>query len=109
MRVIVDVHLEGAARPPVGSRVRAEVQDTAWADESSIVVASTSGEVRGAEGSWLETVELEVESLPPNSNVSVHVDLDDTGTVTEGDFITTAAYPVVPGEEIRLAVTVRQV
>ena len=109
MLVIVDISAERDERPAIGAPIHVEVRDTSLADAPATTVSATDGVVRGQLGSWLDTVELDVPRLPVHGTVWAHVDADRDGRVSRGDFITTAAYPVSPGEETRVAVTVRKV
>jgi uncharacterized lipoprotein YbaY len=109
MVVIVDIGIDGDRRPPVGSPVRVEVRDTSLADAPSITVGAAEGQVRGQLGSWLETVEVETQDLPPQSTVWVLVDVDRDGRVSRGDFVTTESYPVPRAAEPRVSVRVRPV
>ena len=109
MFVIVDISAEGNQRPPLGAPIRVEARDTSLADAPSETVGAADSEVRGQSGSWLDTVELEVPRLPSQCTVWAHVDVDRDGRVSRGDFITTAAYPVAPDGEARVAVRVRRV
>jgi hypothetical protein len=109
MLVIVDVSVEGDERPAAGAPIHVEVRDTSLADAPAQTVGAADDVVRGESGRWLDTVELNVPRLPAHSTVWAHVDVDRDGRVSRGDFITTAAYPVSPGDEVRVAVTVRKV
>ena len=68
--------------------------------------------MRGGEGALLDTVEVQLEPVAEPPNVRVHVDVDGSGSVSSGDFITTASYPVPMGagaEEAVIEVTVRRI
>jgi uncharacterized lipoprotein YbaY len=107
--VTVEISAEGGQRPAPGTPLRVELRDVSLADAPSEVIARAEGSVRGSLGRWLETIELSVPELPESSTIWVHVDVDRDGKVSPGDFITTAAYPVSPGEEARVTVSVRRV
>ena len=109
MLVIVEVSVDGAERPAAGSPMRVEVRDTSLADASSRTIGAVDALVRGQSGSWLDTVELTVSTLPDSATVWAHVDVDRDGRVSRGDFVTMAAYPVMLGREVRIAVKVRKV
>lgn len=108
MLVIVDVSVVGEERPPDDAMVRVEVRDTSYADAPAITLGSATGRVRG-HGSWVETVEVELDELPDGSTVFAHVDVDGDGRVSSGDYLTTQSYPVPPGSEPRLTVEVRPI
>lgn len=108
MVVIVDVSAAGA-RPPVGVPLVVEVRDTAMADEPSVTLARVASVVRGQHGQWLDTVELRLPGQPLGATAWAHVDAAGAGRVSKGDWVTTASHPVPPGDEVRVAVTVKQV
>lgn len=108
MFIIIDVTVAGDARPPEGAIVRVEVRDTSIADARAITLGSGHGRVRG-HGTWLETVEVAVDELPDGCTVFAHVDVDDDGRVSSGDFLTTQAYPVPRAAEPRLSVAVQKI
>lgn len=109
MVVIVEVHVEGDARPPASSPILVQVRDTSLADAPAKMVAEARGEVRGLQGNWLETVELVIDELPGDCTVWAHVDVDRSGRVSKGDFVTMQSYPLAAGDEVRSRVAVRRV
>lgn len=109
MHVIVHVSAQGEERPPVGAPIRVEARDTSYEDAPAEVVGAAEGEVRGRLGSWLDTVEVELDRRPDSCTVWAHVDVDGDGRISPGDFITTVAYPVPPGEESTVPIAVRRV
>lgn len=110
--VVVEVVSEGAERPPAGSPVRVEVRDTALADAEAPLLAEARSEVSGGVSTWLATVEVDAPTAASEGvhrpSVFVHVDVDRDGTLSAGDFITTASHPVAPTSagEIRLQAAV---
>ena len=108
MFVIVEVNVAGDARPPEDAIVRVEIRDTALADARAVTLGTGHGRVRGR-GSWLETVEVEVDELPDGSTAFAHVDVDDDGRVSSGDFLTVQSYPVPRASEPRMTVEVRRI
>ncbi|MGH2429348.1 MAG: hypothetical protein ACRDGV_10805 [Candidatus Limnocylindria bacterium] len=108
MIIIIEVKVADDGRPPEGSPVRVEVRDTSYADAPAVTIGAARGHVRG-HGSWLETVEVETDSLPDGCTVFAHVDVDDDGRVSPGDFLTTESYPVPREAEPRVSVQVRRV
>jgi hypothetical protein len=109
MRIVVEVRVESADRPPSGAPVHVEARDTTYADAPSETVAAADGRVRGDEGPTLDTVELELDSVPAVSTIWVHVDVDGDERVSVDDFVTMASYPVPAADGGRLSVTVRRV
>jgi hypothetical protein len=109
MVVTVEISAEGRQRPPVGAPIRVEARDTSLADARSTTLRSVIGEVRGRLGTWLDTVELELDTLPVECTIWAHVDVDRDGRVSRGDFITMASFPVPRTEDARVAVRVKRV
>jgi uncharacterized lipoprotein YbaY len=112
MALAVDVLVDPASgeRPPPGSRVHVEVRDTSVADAPARVTAQADGDVREGGGA-LATLELPDADLGPGLTVWAHVDVERTGRVSAGDYVTMQSYPL-PSPELspaRLAVTVRPV
>jgi len=106
--ILVEVTVAGDERPPEDSLVRVEVRDTSLADAPAVTLGSASGRVRG-QGSWLETVEVEVDDVPDGCTVFAHVDVDGDGRVSSGDYLTTQSYPIPRESEPRLTVEVRPI
>ena len=109
----VDVVVDGADRPPPGSPVSIQVRDTSLVDVEAPLVVERTTEVAGEVSSRLGCAELEIPDaeLQPRRRLDVfaHVDVDENGGLTPGDFITTRSYPVpqdTTGREVRLEVTV---
>ncbi len=109
MRVIVEVVVASAERPPRGARVRVEARDTSLADAPSETVASADGVVREDTGAWLETVELDVVRRPDASSIWAHVDVDGDGRVSIGDYVTMASHPLPAADGEHVSVVVRRV
>jgi hypothetical protein len=106
--VIVDVAVDHEEGPPAGAPVRVEARDTTYLDQAAPVLAEAAGVVERS-GSRLCTVELQLAPIPGDCSIWAHVDVDGDGRVSPGDFVTTASYPVVDGDETRLQVIVRRV
>lgn len=100
---------EGEARPRQGAPIRVEVRDTSLADAPAETLATATTKVSGTGDDPLATVELSVEGGPGHRTVWALVDVDGDGRTSEGDFVTTRSYPVGPGDEVRVEVTVRAV
>jgi hypothetical protein len=94
IRVVIDA-AEG--EPPAGAPVIIQILDTALQDAGAVVLAETRL-------SWPErTATLELDA-PARAYpvVSVHIDADGDGRISEGDFITMQSYPC--REEMRVEV-----
>lgn len=95
MRVVVEISVEGAERPPDGVPVHVEVRDTTYVDTIAPLVAETTGTVESNSGARLGSVQLDVApDAPQELTVFAHVDVDGDGSVSAGDFITTMSYPL---------------
>jgi len=109
MKVVVEISVSGAERPPAGAPVRVEVRDTSLADAPSVTMGGADGVVGEAAQGPLGVLEVELASLPRGCTVWAHVDVDEDGRVSRGDFLTTAAFPVPPGERVTVPVTVQRI
>ena len=109
MVIVIEVSVAGETRPPAGTPIRVEARDTSWADAPAETIASVEGLVRGEAGSWLDTVEIEIERVPEDCAIWAHIDVDGDGRVSPGDFVTTASHPVRGDGEVRVPVMVRMV
>ena len=116
MLLLVEVSVAGQERPPAGSLVRLEVRDTSQADVEAPLVAESVAEVSTTQSTWLQSVELELPASELRSQrhltAFVHVDVDRTGVLSAGDYITTQSYEIphdVSAGEIRLPVTVTRI
>jgi hypothetical protein len=111
VRAVIEISAEGQERPPPGSPVRVEVRDTTYVDTLAPLVAEASGSVEAGRTARLGAVQLDVApDAPRELTVFAHVDVDQDGTVSAGDFITTAAYPLaVSDAAIPIRVLVRKV
>lgn len=108
MFIVVEVTVTGDERPPEDAVVRVEVRDTSVADAPAVTLGSARGRVRG-HGTWLETVEVEVDELPDGCTAFAHVDVDEDGRVSSGDYLTTQSYPIPRESEPWLTVEVRPI
>lgn len=108
MVAIIELTASEHDRPPEGTPIRVEVHDTSLADAPSVTVAGIDSVVRGRLGSWLDTVEIDVE--PADSlTVWALADVDGDGEVGVGDYITQASYPVPQEQEARITVILRRI
>jgi hypothetical protein len=108
MRLNIRVTALGGVRPPAGAPIYVQARDTTFEDAPAPAFAAATGKVQ-PEGDLLDTVELDVDSLPDSSIVWVHVDVDGDGRVSPGDFVTTVSYPIPRELTINLPVAVRKV
>ncbi len=100
--------IEGAERPPAGAPVVVRVEDTTYADAAAEVVAEARGRVSDGGEALLESLELPFASAGPGDyRVRAHVDVDDDGAVTRGDYVSTASYAA--GADMSVRVVVRKV
>lgn len=108
MVVIITVDAPADDRPPEGTPLRLELRDTSLQDAPSRTLRSVETTVRGRHGSWLETVEIEVE---PSDDLTVWAlaDVDGDGEVGLGDYTTQASFPVPNAAESRVRVMLRRV
>jgi hypothetical protein len=108
MELTVEIVATGLSGPPAGAPVIVQIRDAGLQDESSTTVAEarvTSAQC--AAGEPFARAQLQVETGGGYPIVWVHVDVDESGDVTKGDFITMQSYPVRAGGTMR--VEVRQV
>ena len=108
MELTVEIVAAGLSGPPAGAPVIVQIRDAGLQDEASTTVAEvrvTSNECTAGEP--FARAQLRMESGSGYPIVWVHVDVDESGDVTKGDFITMQSYPVREGGTMR--VEVRQV
>ena len=83
---------------PAGGTVRVRVEDTSRADDATKVVANLVEPLSGplSEGAQ-RTFTLAVPDVDDRAryNVRVHVDISGSGEMSDGDLVTTRAYPVL--------------
>jgi uncharacterized lipoprotein YbaY len=95
--------------------VRVQVEDVSRLDAPSTVVAEQRIEDVDIEASSEVPFALEVPAGPGGPgrhySVRVHIDVTVSGEVTKGDYVSTAAYPVLAedAEQREVVVTVRRV
>ena len=103
--MVVEVAVEGSERPPEGSPLIVRLLDTTYADAPATVVAEAQSHVEAGEGELVCSVELPaVAEGTAGYTVSAHVDVDGDGAVSSGDYVSTASYPVLGDEPVRIAV-----
>lgn len=108
MVMTVAVSAAGPHRPPNGARLVVEARDVTFEDDLAEVVARIVTEVGDESGDRLATVDLDISRRPDQSTIWAHVDLDGSGRVSEGDYITMESFPLPPDDRA-VSVTVREV
>jgi hypothetical protein len=109
--IVVVEAAPGQARPPAGAPVVVQLRDTTFQDVAHPVLAEAHGHVAAEPGERLAALELDLPAAAPTSITAwAHVDADDDGRVSRGDYVTTAAHAVTDSDAgTPLRVTVRQV
>jgi len=95
--------------PPAGAPVIVEAQDTSLADAPARVVARARAVVRRPEDGVVATVALSLEASREDWTIWVHIDVDDDGRISVGDFITMESFPLSAAVGGQLTVRVRRV
>ena len=102
MELTVEIVAAGGARPPAGSPVVVQIRDAAEQDVAATMLAETRVTTRDEE--VLARAQLSCDALGSDPIVWVHVDVDDSGEVSKGDYITMQSYPVRGGGTMRVEV-----
>ena len=103
----IHLTLESAEPLPRGKPLRIEVRDTSLADAPAVLLDRVDRTVPKAASSIPLT--LTTDSVPRGATLWVHVDVDEDGRVSEGDFITMESYPLDARAEQSIAIRVRRV
>jgi len=93
------VHLLDAVAP--GALFRLKVEDVSRLDAAATVIAESQLRLAAgaAAGDQLPfTLALPETSERAQYSVRVHVDVNGSGEITAGDLLSTASYPVAPGD-----------
>src|SRR5215210_3083317 len=89
--------------PPAGSPVSVQVRDAGLQDAPSTTVAEARTRSREcAPGEPFARVELSLEQTGGHPIVWVHVDVDNSGDVSVGDYLTMQSYPARGGSAMRV-------
>jgi uncharacterized lipoprotein YbaY len=96
VKINVNVLVQGSP-PKAASPVRVQLRDTSLVDAPSIVIAELRTTIKDNLASPLASVQFDIASVPRGTTVWAHVDMDDDGKVSAGDYITTRSFPVPPG------------
>jgi putative lipoprotein len=98
--------------PVQAAAMTVRVEDVSRADAPSVVVAqSTLTGVRLREGAVAFDVDVPSDRIDPRARytLSVHVDVTGSGSVQQGDLLTTRIYPLRPDRDTDLDVAVQRV
>lgn len=114
MILLVEIRCERPERPPAGAPIVVQVRDTSLEDVEAPLVAEALGVVTEMRSSLLAAIELDIPtaSLDPRTRLTVfaHVDVDRTGAISGGDFITKQSYAVpINSESSELDVLVSRI
>lgn len=107
--ILVEVFAEGSARPAPGTPIVVQVRDTSRQDARAAVLGEARGVVTAGEGTRLAAVEVEARETRGDATVWAHVDSDQDGRVSRGDYVTVQAYPVARGAAPPVRVVVKKV
>jgi hypothetical protein len=103
--IAVEVVAEGPERPPAGAPVLVQLLDTTYADAPAQELAAASAPVEAGEDGVLQRLELDATlAASGDYRVRAHVDVDGDGTVSPGDFVSTAAHPAREGATVQVVV-----
>ena len=104
MEITVEVVAAGEC-PPEGSPVIVQVRDAGYADAVATTLGETTVRSRAAKsGQPIAHVRIRLETQGSHPIVWVHVDVDNSGDVSTGDYVTMQSYPVRGGDSIRVEV-----
>jgi putative lipoprotein len=96
------IKFEGVDQPRRNVTLYVRVQDTSRADAPAVTVAEQV--FRGVEvAPGSPPIHFTVQGIPHNERapytVRVHADVDGTGVVSKGDYVSTESYPVQTGDQ----------
>lgn len=105
MELTIEVVAASEPGPPAGAPVIVQIRDAAMQDEAAPMVAETRVTSRkSAPGEPLARARVKFEKRGGHPIVWVHVDVDKSGEVSKGDYITMQSYPVREGGAMRVEV-----
>jgi hypothetical protein len=105
MEITVEVVAAAEPGPPAGARVIVQIRDTALQDVAATTIAEKRVTSRkSAAGEPLARAHMKFEKSGGYPTVWVHVDVDESGEVSKGDYITMQSYPVREGGAMRVEV-----
>jgi hypothetical protein len=91
MELTIEIVASGDSPPPAGAPVIVQIRDAGLQDVASLVVAEARGVASG--DAIVARVQVEFERCG-SPIVWAHVDVDESGDVTLGDFITMQSFGV---------------
>lgn len=97
MFTVLRIHFDGLDDDVVDADVRVVLEDVAEADAPAPVVGRWlfSGQSIAARPAMIEIgIDHDPIERPADTSVRVHVDVDRSGTLTAGDFVSTAVHPL---------------
>ena len=104
MEITVEVVAAGEC-PPAGSPVIVQIRDAAYADAAATTVAQKKVKSRDAkEGEPIAHARVNLKKEGSHLIIWVHVDVDKSGDVSTGDYITMQSYPIRGVDSIRVEV-----
>ena len=104
MELTIEIVAAGEC-PPEGSPVIVQVRDAGYADAAATTLAEKTVRSREAKsGEPIANARVRVETEGSHPIVWVHVDVDNSGDVSNGDYITMQSYPVDDADSIRVEV-----
>jgi hypothetical protein len=104
MKITVEVVAAGEC-PPEGSPVIVQVRDAGYADAVATTLGETTVRSRVAKsGQPIGHASIRLESQGSYPIVWVHVDVDNSGDVSIGDYVTMESYPIRGVDSIRVEV-----
>ncbi|HUR81517.1 MAG TPA: hypothetical protein VM733_12175 [Thermoanaerobaculia bacterium] len=103
MELTIEIVAAGAAKPRAGAPVIVQIRDAGLQDAAATTLAEAR--VTAGGGEVVARAQIECDAQHGYPIVWVHVDVDEDGRVSRGDFITTQSYPVREGGAMRVEVT----
>jgi len=105
MELTIEVVAASEPGPPAGSPVIVQIRDAGLQDEAATTVVEKRVTSRAsAAGEPLARAHVKFERRGGDPIVWVHVDVDESGEVSKGDYITMQSYPVREGGSMRVVV-----
>jgi uncharacterized lipoprotein YbaY len=96
-RVIGSVYVNARAQVFQSATVHVRVEDTSLADAPAKLVGEQVFEKACSTSNLFFSIEVEPVDEKARYTVSVHIDVDNDGCVSKGDYVSTESYPVLTG------------
>lgn len=109
MRLRVDIEAYGGDPLPQGSVARVELRDTSFEDAPAILLHKATAIVPVKGSTTTLSVALDIDAVPDGTTVWVHVDVDNDGRVSKGDYVSTQSYSLTGPAFSGLQVQVKKV